>query len=248
MGWLTRLYRRFRLARRLPRHWTWRRRTLDERILQHVLLENEYRLPERFGPEDILLDIGAHLGAFTLAALQRGAGRVHSVEPEAENFALLRRNLSPYADRVDLHCAAVWRSDDPVRELAMANPVGTRNTGAHQVRQGSGVPVIAFDELIDHVTTGGRRVRLVKLDCEGAEWPILLTSRRLHRVDALCGEYHLGPVPEVFQIAGVPSFEVGLLERTLTNEGFEVRTKALPPVPAPCGLFFAWRETVTRGA
>jgi hypothetical protein len=33
-------------------------------------------------------------------------------------------------------------------------------------------------------------VRLLKMDCEGSEWPLLYTSSELDRVQAVCGEYH----------------------------------------------------------
>ena len=70
---------------------------------------------------------------------------------------------------------------------------GIVNTGSGSVIWGGGEPVakVAFDEIVDRVTNHGeRRVRLLKLDCEGAEWPILLTSQRLDLIDEICGEFH----------------------------------------------------------
>src|SRR5262249_44661822 len=128
--------------------------------------------------------------------------------------------------------------------LSLHNPLAARNTGAHQVSAlglGAAVEAVTFDEVIDELTAGGR-VRLVKLDCEGAEWPVLLTSRRLGRIDALCGEYHLGPLPAAFGLAGCPAFGPDLLRQALAAEGFRAWTVPLRPVPYPCGLFFARRE------
>jgi FkbM family methyltransferase len=243
MGLLRELYRRYLVARHLPRHWRLRPGTLDRRIVRHVLIDNEYRLPERFGPDDIILDVGGHIGSFALAALRRGAGVVYSFEPDEDNFRLLEHNLAPYAGRVRLRRAAVWRSGGPPAALALRNPLDGRNTGAGQVTEDGGSPIetIAFDDLLDEVTAGGRRVRLVKLDCEGAEWPILLTSRRLDRIDALCGEYHLGPLPELFRVAG-RELSVEVLLGALAEAGFAARAEPLPPLPHPCGLFFARRD------
>jgi hypothetical protein len=56
-------------------------------------LVEDTRLPERFSPDDIIIDIGAHIGAFAYACLQRGAGRVIAFEPEPENYALPRLSL-----------------------------------------------------------------------------------------------------------------------------------------------------------
>ena len=36
-----------------------------------------------------------------------------------------------------------------------------------------------------------RRIRLLKLDCEGAEYPFLATTKELGRVDEVAGELHL---------------------------------------------------------
>ena len=48
-----------------------------------------------------------------------------------------------------------------------------------------------FDAVVDDVSMkGARRVNLLKIDCEGAEFPILLTSNRLAAIDRIVGEYH----------------------------------------------------------
>src|SRR5262249_24229438 len=120
--------------------------------------------------------------------------------------------------------------------------VAARNTGAHQVtsvEEGRAVEAVAFDDVIDAVAPSGR-VRLVKLDCEGAEWPILFTSRRLGLGDAILGEYHPAPLPPAVGVEGV-TFSVEALERALTEQGSEARIEQLPPVPHPCGLFFTAR-------
>lgn len=44
-------------------------------------------------PGQTLLDIGANMGQYSLLAAQRGV-RVHAFEPEAQNFALLIRNIA----------------------------------------------------------------------------------------------------------------------------------------------------------
>jgi len=38
---------------------------------------------------------------------------------------------------------------------------------------------------------GNGRVALIKIDAEGAEYPALLTAKKLHLVDALTGETHV---------------------------------------------------------
>lgn len=244
MGWLNKLYARWQLARRLPPHWRLRPRTLDRRIAWHVLVGNEYRL-EKLASTDVVLDVGAHVGSFALAALRAGAGRVHCYEPDADNHRLLVHNLVPFGDRVCLHHAAVWRSDARRERLTLRNPHAARNTGALRVDvldSEAGVDVVVFDEVVRELTGDGP-LRLLKLDCEGAEWPILLTSRTLDRVEAICGEYHLGPLPAMYAVER-KVFGVETLRRELEGQGFVVETEELAPVPHPCGLFFARRAGI----
>jgi FkbM family methyltransferase len=252
MGHLRDLYRRLRVAWHKPRHWQLRPGTFDGRIYREVMLDNEYDLPPRFGPEDVILDVGGHIGTFAHAVLQRGAALVCCCEPEADNFRLLGHNLAPYGARVRLHRCAVWRSDVRVTSLWLHNPLRADNTGGSQVTGapgGQSVPAVAFDDLVRSLTAGGRRIRLLKMDCEGAEWPILLTARTLDRIDAICGEYHLADFPEAFQVAGQAEFSLDVLQRHLRGAGFHVRIGPANRSSRPIiGHFFAQRRDVGRQA
>lgn len=243
MGVLKELYRRFQLLLHKPRHWQLRPDTIDRRIFREVVIHNEYQLPARFDRRDVVLDVGAHIGSFALAALRRGAGAVYCCEANPDNFRLLQMNLRPYADRVRTSELAVWRSDRPTAYLHFRNPT-PRNTGAGAVStepDGLMVAARAFDDLIAEAVADGRRVRLVKLDCEGSEWPILFTSRMLHLVDSLCGEYHWVDAAGPFAVAGHAQFTPAVLERFLSEQGFRVRTRPMTKDPR-AGLFFAERD------
>jgi FkbM family methyltransferase len=237
-----------------------------------VVVLNEYRLPDRFVPGDVVIDVGAHIGAVAYAVVQRGAEHVWSLEPDPANCAFAAENLKPYIDKGFVHLTqqAVWRSDPNDDELrfdgyhdfpkSFKGMEGVLNTGDGSVMWGEGEPVskVAFDDVVDRVTGGGeRRVRLLKLDCEGAEWPILLTSQRLHLVDEIVGEFHElgGPFLEigeerpakaqVFHSDRVAAFSVEELVRFLEEAGFSVtyrRHRRPDGALEGLGLFFATRE------
>lgn len=238
MGLLREWYRRFQVFRHAPSHWRLRPNTIDRRIFRTVVIEDEYRLPERFEAGTVVLDVGAHVGSFALACLRRGAARVVCCEPDADNFALLKHNLAPYADRAEARHVAVWRNDEPAKTLALHNPYDVRNTGAGRVG-GAGRPVtaVAFDDLVRELG----RVDLLKLDCEGAEWPILLTATTLDRVGSILGEYHLETFPEAYQVEGCEGFTAEVLTGALTRHGFRTETEDLHDSVPPAGLFFAKR-------
>lgn len=232
MGVLRDLYRRWLLAQHRPRHWRLRPNTLDARLFRNVVIENEYRLPCRFDAEDVVIDVGAHTGSFALAVLRRGAGRVVCCEPQPQNAMLLTHNLTPYP-KAKVRELAVWDVSVPLR---LHNPLDPRNTGAAQIRkEGTPVEVIAFDDLV----RDEGQIRLVKLDCEGAEWPILLGSREWSRVEAVCGEYHLPPLIE--QPRDRPTLSSALLVAALERHGFRVELAKAATSSLPVGMFFAQR-------
>lgn len=243
MGLLREMVRRLRTFWHAPSHWCFRSNTIDRRIFLHVVADNEYRLPPSFSPSDLILDVGAHSGSFALAALRRGAGRVVCCEPCPDNFALLRHNLAPFGKRAVLLNCAVWRSDQPAQRLRLFNPVSQANTGAVQARPGTCGPAadaVPFDDLVAELTVGGRRLRLVKLDCEGAEWPVLFTSRRLGAIDELCGEYHLPPLSGPWP--GLPEPSTASLQARLCELGFSPQVVPCPRSSLPVGAFFAPRR------
>ena len=59
-----------------------------------------------FGEGDILLDCGANVGMYTIWAAATRKARVYAFEPEAQNYALLNRNvlLNGLGERVTAYC------------------------------------------------------------------------------------------------------------------------------------------------
>ena len=256
--------------------WRFRPSTLDQAIFNGVVLWNEYDLPGHFAPTDIIIDIGSHIGSFAEAALTRGCENIFCIEADRSNVEIAEVNLESDIQKgfVKLVCGAAWRSDPNNDELyfdgyhqfpaSYAQMQGILNTGNGSViwpggENGTPVTKFAFDEIVDLVTNHGeKRVRLLKLDCEGAEWPILLTSRRLDLIDEICGEFHeIGgeflEISEdrsskhpVFSYEGSTKFTIDLLVSYLSGVGFTVtyRRHSRPTGDLEgLGLFFAKRGT-----
>jgi len=214
-------------------HYHFRAGTWDEAIWQSVNLANEYGLPRQFAADDVVIDLGAHIGSFTNAALRRGAKHVVAVEPVAEHAALFRENLKPWIDlgRVTLYGAACWPGPEAPPLSKLADP---ENTGSYSLMRGlpgERVPTVRLDQL----ATGP--VRLLKLDVEGAEFPILYGAGCLDRVQEIVGEYH--EVTEVPAAAdcGRPCTVEALLA-FLGERGFRAEAQATGP---GLGLFRAAR-------
>ena len=227
--------------------------TGDQAVFEGVNAHDEYRLPAAFEANDLVVDVGMHIGSFSYACLMRGAGHVHGFEAFVENYRAARGNLRSFGGRITAHHRAVWRSDRPVDSLPYTI-LDPGNLGAGHVLRMDGpqsVPAIGLDALIRRVTDHGRRrVRLLKLDCEGAEYPILFTSKLLHLVDAIHGEYHnytishgrehpFYRVPDHARVEGFSRFTIDELDAFLTDAGFEVEPVNHPLIPGMAGWFFA---------
>ena len=109
-----------------------------------------------------VLDVGAHVGLFTLAfaRLVGPSGHVHAVEPDQANYARLLRNLerNPEITWVTPHNVAV---SDRRRTLHLETP-NPHNRAPRAAAEGVSVEAITLDDL-------GVSPDLVKMDIEGHE-------------------------------------------------------------------------------
>jgi FkbM family methyltransferase len=219
--------------------------TFDANIWLSVFDGNEYGLPAAFPEGAVVLDIGAHIGAFTYTALNRGAAFVLAIEPAPENARLWQHNLHRVCratDRAVLVTAAAWHEGGSLPlclfDCLTGAPIGP-NTGGSNVVRPAGHPVrtVPFDALVDMAlsASGGERIALLKLDCEGSEWPILFASKRLHLIDEIVGEYHL-----TAETIWPGARTVADLIPHLAAAGFMT---AFQTDDARLGKFHAWRST-----
>lgn len=207
--------------------------TQDGECYDHVFVDNEYRLPRRFAASDVILDVGANVGTFAAACLVRGAGRVVSLEPEPRNFSLLRRNVAQWGRRAECRNVAVWRSDDE-GTIYLADH-GDEMGATHAIAPGGTVPVqgVGLDTLLKELGS----VRLVKLDCEGSEYPALFTAKELRRAEEIVGEYHA-----LLERERPWDCTSRGLKKCLEDAGFEVELVPAKTTKLDYGLFFARRK------
>ncbi len=136
---------------------------------------------------DRILDIGANIGAFTIGAARVAKrGMVFAVEPVAANFRLLEENVAMNGLRnVSLMRAAVGGCEAMVEiasEGSTASVLWTNNSHVEQVEQ------TTLTCLMQKLGT----VDFLKMDCEGAEFSILLETQAdvLRKIRRIALEYH----------------------------------------------------------
>src|SRR6266511_1578770 len=134
-----------------------------------------YEADWRLEDEPYVIDVGAHVGAFTLWLAERYPGiRGACYEPDAAAFSYLERNVSGL--RIDAHQEAIaaYSGTAPLFRPAPGGGVSSLRAESDSHAQSAvSVPVVSFDELMEKTNAP---VALVKLDCEGSEYDIVLES------------------------------------------------------------------------
>jgi len=116
-----------------------------------------------------VLDLGAHIGTFSLAAAALGY-EVLAVEASPQNAALLQASIEANGFRQMrvIHAAVSDRSG--VLEFCAIGPWGHVSTPLLTTPTVC-VPAVTVEQILDD--HGWDRVDFVKIDIEGGEWPIL---------------------------------------------------------------------------
>jgi len=154
---------------------------------------DEYHLPA--GQEGWGLDVGAHIGAWTVALLTDNPGmRCIAIEALPENVTLIERNLAlnELTQRAVVIHAGASNDHEPVEVRYSDDPhhrfIGSAGGSGTVLR----VPAITLMDVLALVDAGGgTAVDLAKIDCEGCEYPFL-TSIGIGQVRRIEGEVHFG--------------------------------------------------------
>jgi FkbM family methyltransferase len=181
------------------------------------------RFYEKFGApisdDWSIIDVGCGLGDFSIfSAVNFPGNTVHAFEPTPDSFNLLLQNLSiNNVSNVNAFPYAVWSSTgNLVMDTDQIEPGQYRSRSLNGASSSGGelvVPCLSLEDVFD--LTGTAHCDLLKIDSEGAEYPILFNTPAniLERIERIIMEYH-----------EVPEFTRNDLEHFLTNEGFNVRT------------------------
>lgn len=136
--------------------------------------------------DDIVLDIGGHIGLFAMHCYSKAVKRVISVEPEPENFELHLRNTSIVPRHLCIRAAVIGQHSITSVPFYI-NP--GRNKARHTLVPDPTysqieVPALCFSCLVRMIVP-----TVIKVDCEGAEygynWGYIP-----HYIKSLAIEYH----------------------------------------------------------
>jgi FkbM family methyltransferase len=156
----------------------YRRGTKDEEVLREIFSYDVYysRLTEYEPAEDdVIIDVGAHIGTFSLLTSSKVRRcKVYAVEACQDTFNVLRINVALNGlSNISTHHLAITDKEGPVTLYH-----DTGNWG-HTVTK----VMTAFSETVESTTLSRflemnhiETCQFMKLNCEGAEFPILLST------------------------------------------------------------------------
>jgi FkbM family methyltransferase len=124
-----------------------------------------------------VLDIGAHVGSFTLAVFAQLPDAIcvaYEASPTTFNYLCDNVRRSGASERVAVVSAAVTNYDGEVTLHSGTKGDGSASIIPRDEDNGILVSTISFDRVVAERGP----FELVKLDCEGAEYGIILGSRR----------------------------------------------------------------------
>lgn len=172
-----------------------RRNSWDERAARRVIGAREYTpLGSEIKAGDVVIDIGANIGAFAITAGSTAQGvRVHAFEPDADNWALASRNAAINGlKNVSVMRKAV--SGEPGTLKLYKGAQGSLHTTVPgRLADPAGYQEVESVTLAQIMVENSiMRCAFLKLDCEGAEYDILYRTppAYLARIDQVAVKYH----------------------------------------------------------
>lgn len=197
-----------------------------------LFAENEYQLEwftSDLGDAPVVLDIGAHIGCFSLAltGLHPGA-QVQSFEPTPSTAGYLVRNIEANGrgSRVHFHPEAVASTTGSL--VFADNGAGSGHNGVlHLGEAGATTIEVPCMSLAAAFDSAGAQVDLVKMDAEGGEYDMILNSplELWSGVKRVVMEYH-----------ALPGHSWAELESFFSEAGLHVVRRD----PTSPGLGLAW--------
>jgi len=143
--------------------------------------------------DDIVIDVGAHIGYFTMyAANNANQGTVYSIEPYKESFEILKKNLKlNNITNVKPFNAAISKVTKEITlYIDKNNEIGNSIFRTNNTTESKKINSFNLDDFVKNNEI--EKIDFLKLDCEGAEFEILLNFNKelLKKISKISAEIH----------------------------------------------------------
>lgn len=150
---------------------------INEEIFQNRIYEKYVSVKEN----DVVLDIGANVGAFTYSILNKNPKKVICLEPSNTLIHTLTKNVT--RKNIDVN----------VINAAVGDKTGSANVTDQVViykNEGNEFNTITFKDVI----AGIDHIDFMKIDCEGGEYSVFTEENKeyiLNNITHIAGEFHI---------------------------------------------------------
>jgi len=146
---------------------------------------------------DVVVDIGANIGVFSLYAASGGAKKIFAVEPMPANIKLIHENFlcNKLAMPTTLEAAVTDKNGKAklyLGDLDSHNLLFDHNFNNEKFSKNIMVPAITLSRIIERFKIN--KINFLKIDCEGSEGEIISSTPKKvwKKIDKVAIEYHDG--------------------------------------------------------
>jgi len=137
---------------------------VDMQMFNQIFLDNSYEID--FEEPKVIIDAGANIGLFAVLMASRFPdAKIICIEPDAENFALLKENVSVYENIFCENCG-LWNKNTKLRVYDKYNSGKWGIIVEEDVENGT-VPAVSMDFLIEKYNIS--EIDILKIDIETSE-------------------------------------------------------------------------------
>ena len=229
-------------------------------LVNEIFFDHVYTpVPLQIGRNDIVVDIGAHIGVFSVFAASITQNTVYAFEPSPPNFEVLKRNIS--VNGVNNIVASRSAVSDKLGSTTLlpssassTNHLLFNHTILHQLERYQAsvehrkykrvmprdfeeyivVPTTTLQDIMD--SNNIEQVDFLKMDCEGSEGLILVSTPKsyLQRVRKIAFEFH-------DHLSHISHDD---MRKLLEELGFTTDLKW--DGKSPVGFLYGWRESFSK--
>jgi FkbM family methyltransferase len=209
---------------------SYRSGTTDLLVLEQVFLDREYHL-EPVHPVEYVVDLGSNIGVTAMYWAQRyPRAKLVLVEPDPDNFKLLRKNTAAFRDRCLLLQAAVSNQRGQASFFRSSREYNHSMIRMDDCVSEIQVRALTVSDVID--AAGFPRVDLLKMDIEGGEELVMPTIRQWKHIPrSLIAEVH-------------PPYDDAAFARDCASAGLCVSNRSTPELSSTIPVAFRANDAV----
>ena len=166
---------------------------LSKIINEEIFINNIYQKHFKVEENDIVMDIGANVGAFSFSALEKPIQHLYSIEPSKLLLPTLTKNIEANQGpdvNVDIINLRIGNEEETNKVLTKEDSINIYDN------INSSYNSVTFKQLINDYKI--KSVDFLKCDCEGGEYFIFTEENKewiQKNVKKFAGEFHLWGVP-----------------------------------------------------